>query len=204
MLIDSDRVRRERECRAWSQEQLAQLTGLGLRTIQRIESSGLASLESTSALASVFQVSVEDIANRPKIRDGSRIVSGLMVACGLAVTLFLARSVFAEQFRVDVGANVNMGVQVKQTMIADEGERIELEFENQLKAVITPGLVDVEDTQMVSLSLQIYERDDQGQYTLLESPNLVHRDGGDWEIRLSRTPSGNSYRLVVTPRRTSS
>ena len=47
------RIRNERLKRAWSQEQLAQVSGLGLRTVQRIENGGKASLETIKALAHV-------------------------------------------------------------------------------------------------------------------------------------------------------
>lgn len=42
--------------RGWSQEQLADLSGLSVRTIQRIERGGGASVESLKALAAVFEV----------------------------------------------------------------------------------------------------------------------------------------------------
>jgi transcriptional regulator with XRE-family HTH domain len=61
MQIDSQRIRSEREKRAWSQEHLAKLTGLGLRTVQRIESSGSASYESVSAIAAVLEISVSEL-----------------------------------------------------------------------------------------------------------------------------------------------
>ena len=61
MRIDSRKIRAERETRAWSQEHLATVSGLGLRTIQRIEKTGAASFESARALAAVFEVSVADL-----------------------------------------------------------------------------------------------------------------------------------------------
>jgi transcriptional regulator with XRE-family HTH domain len=51
MLIQKLRVQR-----GWSQEQLAELTGLSVRTIQRIERGQNASAESLKAMASVFEV----------------------------------------------------------------------------------------------------------------------------------------------------
>jgi transcriptional regulator with XRE-family HTH domain len=51
-------VRRLREKRNWSQEQLATISGLSTRTIQRIESGNKASLESLKALASVFEIDI--------------------------------------------------------------------------------------------------------------------------------------------------
>jgi ribosome-binding protein aMBF1 (putative translation factor) len=46
MKINVDAVLEARRQRAWSQEELATASGLNLRTIQRIESEGAASLQS--------------------------------------------------------------------------------------------------------------------------------------------------------------
>ena len=61
MKVNSQRIRDERQRRAWSQEHLAEITGLGLRTIQRIESSGGASNESIAAIASVMAIPLEQL-----------------------------------------------------------------------------------------------------------------------------------------------
>lgn len=52
-------VRKLRLQKGWSQEQLATLTGLSTRTIQRIERGQTPSLESKRALAAVFEVGIE-------------------------------------------------------------------------------------------------------------------------------------------------
>jgi len=49
-------VRKLRLKRGWSQEQLAQISGLNVRTIQRIERGHSASLESKKSLAAAFEV----------------------------------------------------------------------------------------------------------------------------------------------------
>lgn len=54
-------VRKLREKRNWSQEQLATMTGLSTRTIHRIESGNKASLESLKSLASVFEVDISKL-----------------------------------------------------------------------------------------------------------------------------------------------
>jgi transcriptional regulator with XRE-family HTH domain len=46
--------------RHWSQDQLAEMSGLSIRTIQRIESGENAGLESLKSLASVFETNIED------------------------------------------------------------------------------------------------------------------------------------------------
>ncbi len=61
MRINSARLRELRAARHWSQEQLANLSGLNLRTIQRLESGARISTESLRALAAVFEVPAESL-----------------------------------------------------------------------------------------------------------------------------------------------
>ncbi len=56
--IDTTRMHQLRQQKSWSQDQLASISGLSLRTVQRIEKSGVCSLESQLALAAAFQVDV--------------------------------------------------------------------------------------------------------------------------------------------------
>jgi hypothetical protein len=60
MQIDANLLKQERTKRAWSQEHLAQVAGLGLRTVQRIETSGVASNESIASIATVLKMKVAD------------------------------------------------------------------------------------------------------------------------------------------------
>ncbi|HEV2540562.1 MAG TPA: DUF805 domain-containing protein [Frateuria sp.] len=61
MQINSARLRELRAARQWSQEQVAELSGLNLRTIQRLESGAKVSTESLRALAAVFEVPAESL-----------------------------------------------------------------------------------------------------------------------------------------------
>lgn len=54
-------VRKLRLQRSWSQEQLAQFSGLSVRTIQRIERGQNAGLESLKSPAAVFNVQVNEL-----------------------------------------------------------------------------------------------------------------------------------------------
>ncbi len=58
-------VRKLRLQRGWSQEQLAQMSGLNIRTIQRIERGQGGGLESWKSLAAVFEVPVADLQGEP-------------------------------------------------------------------------------------------------------------------------------------------
>lgn len=61
MKINTQLVIALRKKRSWSQEELATACGLNLRTIQRIESDGVASLQSRKALAAAFDVEVDEL-----------------------------------------------------------------------------------------------------------------------------------------------
>ena len=66
MQIDSARLKQLRQQRAWSQEHLAALTGLSVRTIQRLETNGAAAHESRLALAAAFGLDPADLAPAPE------------------------------------------------------------------------------------------------------------------------------------------
>ncbi len=69
MRINAELAIELRTDRAWSQEELAIAAGLNLRTVQRIESEGVASLQSKKALASAFNLEASDLDyhERPKM-----------------------------------------------------------------------------------------------------------------------------------------
>lgn len=54
-------VRKLRLQRGWSQDQLAQMSGLSIRTIQRIERGQNPGLDSLKSLAAVFKVDISDL-----------------------------------------------------------------------------------------------------------------------------------------------
>lgn len=61
MLLSTEKLKELRRENGWSQEVLAKATGLSVRTIQRIESDGRASAESTLAISSVFNSSPQSL-----------------------------------------------------------------------------------------------------------------------------------------------
>lgn len=68
-------IRKLRLQRGWSQDQLSQMTGLSIRTIQRIERGQKPSLESQKSLAAVFEINLtelqveQDMSNEITISD---------------------------------------------------------------------------------------------------------------------------------------
>lgn len=69
MKIDQEKIISLRKERGWSQSRLATLSGLGERTIQRIEKEGGCSLESAMALASVFELTPKDLERQPDTKE---------------------------------------------------------------------------------------------------------------------------------------
>ena len=63
-LRDIKKMRLERH---WSQEQLAEMSGLSIRTIQRIENGENAGLESLKSLAAVFEINITDSDKKDEI-----------------------------------------------------------------------------------------------------------------------------------------
>ena len=102
MKIDSSYIKAQRARRAWSQEHLAEVTGLGLRTIQRIEKTGAASYESARALAAVFEMDVAELRVAPpvvveprRVNLSLRQVLGVVGALVTGGALLVTTSTFA-------------------------------------------------------------------------------------------------------------
>jgi transcriptional regulator with XRE-family HTH domain len=56
MLLKADFIRAQRHQRGWTQEQMAELCDISVRTVQRLEKTGMASMETTNALAAVLEL----------------------------------------------------------------------------------------------------------------------------------------------------
>jgi len=61
MQIDAERVTALRKKCSWSQDELATAAGLKLRTIQRVENAGTASLQTLKAIAAALDTDLEDL-----------------------------------------------------------------------------------------------------------------------------------------------
>ena len=87
-MISTEKLKQLRLNNGWSQEQLAEISGLGVRTIQRIEKEGKCSLESKMAIASAFQITPHELdqVNDVTIGEGGINSSGIV---GLVTTVTL-------------------------------------------------------------------------------------------------------------------
>lgn len=59
--VNANKLKQLRESRCWSQQQLADMSGLSLRTVQRIEAKSVASQESIKCLGAVFDIQIAEL-----------------------------------------------------------------------------------------------------------------------------------------------
>ena len=67
MLLNVTLVKETRINRGWTQAQLAELCAVNIRTIQRVESDGASSLETTMALAAAFDLEIKELFANPEM-----------------------------------------------------------------------------------------------------------------------------------------
>jgi transcriptional regulator with XRE-family HTH domain len=218
MKIDPKKLRAERERRAWSQEHLATVSGLGLRTIQRIEKTGAASFESARALAAVFQVDVatlrvvrdEPANGEPPVRALPAVYSArtpprfrlrtkpMLGTAAAALTaagaLFVATKGFADVVTLDVGVSMNDSRVEESQVVTEANDNVAFQaIGDQVRMVIVPTI----ETNGIMLSTEIYVRDG-ASYVLASSPKLLTANGEEAEIQLT-TKDGALLRFMITP-----
>lgn len=106
MNVKSSLIRKYRMDRFWSQEHLAGATGLGLRTVQRVESNGRCSPDSLKALAAVFEVSPDVLIKREQAfqpYEHRQIGLAMLLIMPTAMALLLAVNYFVSLPHVLLG-----------------------------------------------------------------------------------------------------
>lgn len=199
MKLDRILIKSERRKRAWSQEHLADASGLGLRTIQRIERNGVASYESIRALAAVFSLRIEDLAATPdkmqRRTNMGRAAAGLVAAVLAATTVvIITNESWAVQVMLDVGISQNDEEMTEGHLLTAEGKEAEMHINDTVRVVIVP---EIQNDGKVFLSTRIYEIVD-GEALLLAEPKLITANNKEAEIRIEGV-SGNSFRVLITP-----
>lgn len=207
MKIDSSYIKRERERRAWSQEHLAEVAGLGLRTIQRIEKTGAASYESARSLAAVLGVDVatlrvdareaaEAAARRFDFR--SRAFLGVLGALVTGGTLFYGTASFADQVLMDVSMALEAGDETrawKTQFVVDDGTLVpnvnDLNLED-LRFSIVPR---VQEGGRVLFEIGVFERHG-NEEIVLSRPRLIALDGEMAEVAVG-TGDARTLRLSI-------
>tara|TARA_R110001592_G_scaffold12872_1_gene60483 strand:+ start:342 stop:854 length:513 start_codon:yes stop_codon:yes gene_type:complete len=101
MELNKETLKNQRDSRAWSQTQLAEVSGLSLRTIQRIEKTGVASQESAKSLAAVYECSITELVTKDfssqiegkfsfsKMSSTAKIIHFSVLLPALSIALYL-------------------------------------------------------------------------------------------------------------------
>ncbi len=108
--VDAAKIKRWREERYWSQEHLAELAGIGVRTIQRIENGEQASPESLKALAAAFNIDVMALSPDPAA-EADKIVAqqDAKTLAGLRLSLWINLASYVLGVFIFVGISMGVG-----------------------------------------------------------------------------------------------
>lgn len=191
MQVNLDVIKTERSNRAWSQTQLAEVSGLSLRTIQRIEKTGVASLESVKSLASVFEVDIKDIQkclNKPVYSLKSKLVT-LFGAVGLILSSLVLVPATAQSIMVDLELSENDEELANIQILNKENSESEVKISDVLKIIFTSTK---ENDGTVLISTKLYDLSD-GNEVLISSPSVKAKHREAAEI------SFGNYTLALTP-----
>lgn len=90
MEINASRIKAIRQQHQWTQQQLADMCGVSLRTVQRVEKEGNAASETIMSLCAVFEVPREDLLVVPKLDESEwqtiKIGNQFVMIIGAAVS----------------------------------------------------------------------------------------------------------------------
>ena len=156
MQVNIDVIKSQRSNRAWSQTQLAEVSGLSLRTIQRIEKTGVASLESIKSLASVFEIDIKDIQkclNKPVYSLKSKFVT-LFGAVGLILSGLVMLPATAQSIMVDLALIENNVELASVQLLNEENSESEMKIPGAVKITLTSSK---ESDGTVLISTKIYD-----------------------------------------------
>jgi transcriptional regulator with XRE-family HTH domain len=207
MKVDSSYIKAQRARRAWSQEHLAEVSGLGLRTIQRIEKTGAASYESARSLAAVFEIDVAELrVAEAAVVEPRRIsvslrpvlgVVGALVAGG--ALLVTSTTLAADQVLMDVSVAVDSTTDEARALatqvVVEDGKLVpevnDLKL-GDLRFSIVPR---VQTAERVLLEVTIYERRGDEEVVVSE-PRLIALSGEGTEVVIG--DDARTLRLAIT------
>jgi transcriptional regulator with XRE-family HTH domain len=207
MKIDSSYIKAQRARRAWSQEHLAEVTGLGLRTIQRIEKTGAASYESARSLAAVFEIDVAELRVVPpvvvepkRVSLSMRQVLGVVGALVTGGALLVTTSTFAADkvlmdLSVAVDSNTDEDQALSTKVVVDDGTLVPEVNDLRLGDLRFSIVPRVQTPDRVLLEVSIYERRGDEE-VIVSQPRLIALSGEATEVVID--DDARTVRLAIT------
>lgn len=207
MQIDGSKIRQLRRERAWSQEHLAHVASLGLRTVQRMETDSKASYESLRALASAFDLQPADLLRKPaQTSTGTHPPARRMLAaCSLGLATLAGTFVLlgtpaasAEQVRLGLQLSLEDTDIVSSEVVVPLGERARITLPNQFRveweSFLPPNVSDA-----LMLKFAIYDLRGPEE-VLLSEPAMLVTSGQEAMLRVTPDDAaGEAFALRVTP-----
>lgn len=206
MKVDSSYIKAQRARRAWSQEHLAEVSGLGLRTIQRIEKTGAASYESARSLAAVFEMDVAELrVKEPEVVEPRRISVSLRPVLGVVgalvtggALLITTQSVAADQVLMDVSVAIDTSNDEARTLtkqvVVEDGALVPEVNDVKLGDVRFSIVPRVQTSDRVMLEVAVYERRGDEE-VVVSQPRLLALSGEPTEIVIG--DDGRTLRLAI-------
>jgi transcriptional regulator with XRE-family HTH domain len=203
MQINKEFLRQEREQRGWTQSHLAEVADLSLRTVQRIEASGIASKESAMALASVLEKDLASLLIQKNIDDHltekakSHSPQYLFAKLGVLFTGIMALGWWsiasANPVMINLSVQAELGNSGDMQLSNEMGKQTEILFDKQFRVLVTTS----REEKYLLLSAEIYDFVE-GQYQLISSPKILIEDQKTASIHLDTQASGR-LELGFTP-----
>lgn len=194
MQINKEFLRQQREQRGWTQSHLAEVADLSLRTVQRIESSGISSKESAMALASALEVDVASflIPQNTTSITGTvkshhrpyRFISGSILFAGLMVLGWWSMA-SASPVLIHLSVQAESGSSGDMQLSDEMGKQNEILFEKQFRILVTSH----REEKYLSLSTEIYDYVE-GEYRLISSPAILVDNQKTATLHLDTQSSG--------------
>jgi transcriptional regulator with XRE-family HTH domain len=200
MQLNKEQLRRAREVRAWSQSHLAEVAGLSMRTVQRIENSGSASLESAKAIAAAFDTHVEALLSTEPVAP---VIARPMVKRVSLIAAFIASvllafgwwsSAYAEQVTVDVAISSGDKPIASAHLLNEVGEPSEMKVDDVLKIKITSSK---QADGNIFLNAEIYFYNGKA-FELKANPKLLVANKQSAAVSASGG-DGVGYHFIFTP-----
>lgn len=202
MNVNPEIVVSGRERRAWSQDHLAEVSGISLRTIQRVEATGKTSKETLMALSVALNISVQDLIDNPISPSSwfSIYRVGLGVVISVVFSLAYMSLVTADEglklaytYEKVVGEN-SYSAEVEYFLLFDESATADITGATRI------GFHGREVGESIELSVSLYDYLDETDAVFVGS-SIATVNFGEPVSFTFKEPTGPIYKLVVIPTR---
>lgn len=198
MNINTSVIKNKRTSKAWSQQQLADVADLSLRTVQRIERTGTCSLESVKAIASAFELMPGDILAKEENR-WQQSYRQMAVPIAIVFSAALVSSVLfillsnPELITLDISFEQGPG-QENVVYLEDKlGMNMEVKYAENRLLVFSPEKA---DQGRIRIEIQAYTTDGEKSLALAGTKTLIVEQRKPITTEIE-TNLGESYRFQI-------